>query len=103
MRRASLPLDRQCELAGLPKPWPEQYFALPRRWRFDWAWAEPKVAVEIDGGAFTQGRHTRGAGFVKDLEKMNAAVLAGWRVLRFTPSQVSDGTALNTIERLLKT
>ena len=78
-------------------PQPEHRFAPPRRWRFDLAFPDRKLAIEIEGGAFTRGRHTRGAGFVKDMEKYNAAVLLGWRVLRFTPDQVLDGTARATL------
>lgn len=97
-----LTLDRQCELVGLPKPTPEVRFAPPRRWRFDYAFQPQKVAVEIEGGAFTRGRHTRGTGFINDMEKYNTAVCLGWRVLRFTPSQVNDGTALGFLESVLK-
>jgi len=39
------------------------------------------LAVEVDGGTWTGGRHTRGAGFEADCEKLNAAVIAGFRVL----------------------
>jgi very-short-patch-repair endonuclease len=98
----SLPLDRQCEYVGLPVPTPELRFAPPRRWRFDFAFEPQKVAVEIEGGAFSRGRHTRGVGFVNDLEKYNHAVALGWKVLRVTPSQVKDGTALGFIENVLK-
>lgn len=72
----------------LTEPQREYVFAAPRKWRFDFAWVEDKAAVEIDGGAFVAGRHTRGAGFERDHEKMNAAQMAGWRVLRFTPSML---------------
>lgn len=66
-----------------------------RHWRFDWALPSHKVALEVEGGAFSRGRHTRGAGFVKDMEKYNAATLAGWKVLRVTPDQLlSDGPVL---------
>lgn len=94
----------QCLHSGLGRPVAEHRFAAPRRWRFDWAWPEEKIAVEIEGGVFTNAgsRHTRGAGFRADLEKYNAATVLGWRVLRFLPEHVSDGTALTTIERLLK-
>jgi very-short-patch-repair endonuclease len=102
MRRAVLAFDRQCELAKLPKPVAEWRFWSGRRHRFDWAWLPQRIAVEIEGGAFTRGRHTRGVGFVKDMEKYNAAALLGWRVLRFTPAQVNDGTALSVVERALK-
>jgi very-short-patch-repair endonuclease len=97
-----LSLDVQCELVGLPKPTPEVRFAPPRRWRFDYAFKPQMVAVEIEGGAFSRGRHTRGAGFIADMEKYNTAVALGWKVLRFTPSQVKDGTALGFIENVLK-
>jgi very-short-patch-repair endonuclease len=100
--RVSLPLDRQCELAGLPKPEPEFRFHPSRKWRFDFAFPAQSLAVEVDGGAFIAGRHTRGAGFVKDIEKMNTAVLMGWRVLRFTPQQVQSGEALTVLTEALK-
>ena len=96
-----LPLGRQCELLKLPAPTPEFRFAPPRRWRFDWAWPDRKLAVEVEGGVFTRGRHTRGVGFVKDMEKYNTATLLGWRVLRFTPSQIADGTAITAIPHAL--
>lgn len=53
-------------------------------WRFDIAITSNLIAVELDGGVFNQGRHTRGLGFISDMDKMNAATVNGWRVLRFT-------------------
>ena len=91
--RFSLAFDVQCKGLGLPSPQPEYYFAKPRRWRFDWAFPAQLIAVEQEGGVFNGGRHTRGAGYVKDMEKYNAAARLGWRVLRFTPKQVRDGQA----------
>lgn len=60
------------------------------------------VAVEIDGAVWTQGRHTRGSGYVKDMEKLNAAAELGWRVFRYTPQMVEDGTAIKQLKRVLK-
>jgi very-short-patch-repair endonuclease len=97
-----LPLERQMQLAGLPAPESEYRFHPSRRWRFDYAVPDKSVAIEVEGGAWISGRHTRGAGYVADLEKYNTATVMGWRVLRFTPQQISDGTALNLIEQLLK-
>lgn len=68
----------------LPEPVQEHRFHPPRRWRFDLAYPDLKIAVELEGGIWTMGRHTRGSGFVKDTEKYNQAVLDGWRVLRYT-------------------
>lgn len=98
----SLPLDRQCEMVGLPKPEPEYRFHPTRKWRADFCWPERRVMVEVDGGAFVGGRHTSGSGFVKDMEKQNAAALLGYRLFRFTPRQVQSGEALNVLTEALK-
>ena len=97
----SLPLPMQLRACGLPVPVGEYRFAPPRRWRFDYAWPDLKLAVEVDGGIWTRGRHTRGAGVLKDNEKLNTAVLNGWRVLRVTPTQVCDGSAITLIGQAL--
>jgi len=65
----------------------EHRFHPERRWRFDFADVQNKIAVEIDGGAFSGGRHTRGGGFVADCEKINAAIVLGWRVFRYARRQ----------------
>lgn len=70
-----------------------------RNWRFDLAWPAKMLAVEVDGGTFTGGRHTRGQGYEADTEKLNEAVLRGWRVLRVTKHQVEDGSAVAWVER----
>jgi very-short-patch-repair endonuclease len=71
-------------LTSAPAPQREYRFHPTRKWRFDFAWAAHRVAVEIDGGIFTGGGHNRGVQFARDAEKHNAAVLLGWRVLRYT-------------------
>lgn len=82
-------------------PETEYRFDPKRRWRFDFAWPEERLAVEIEGGVWSDGRHTRGNGFTKDCEKYNEATLAGWRVLRVTGEQIRDGSAVNWIMRAL--
>lgn len=84
------PLPRLCAAAGLPPLVPEHRFAPPRRWKFDFAMIAERIAVEIEGGSWSGGRHTRGDGFLKDMEKYNAAVLLGWRVLRYSPRQMGN-------------
>lgn len=59
------------------------------------------LLVEVDGGTWTSGRHTTGSGFARDAEKLNRATELGYRVLRFTPAMVDDGSALAQIERCL--
>lgn len=73
----------------------------PRRWKFDTAIIRYKIAIEIEGGVFTQGRHTRGAGAVDDMEKYNQATLQGWAILRFTPDQMQQVETYRIIERLV--
>lgn len=91
----------KCGAYCLP-PFEREYrFASPRRWRFDFAWPEKKLAVECEGGIWTRGRHTRGTGFIQDLEKYNMAVLLGWRVLRFDVAKVQTGEAIEITMRAL--
>jgi len=80
--------DRFWFAVGLPKPVSEFKFHPERRWRFDYAYPEKKIAIEIEGGIFTNGRHVRGKGFLNDLEKYNNAALLGWKLLRYTPSNI---------------
>lgn len=92
-------LELQCKAVGLPAPTPEHKFHPTRRWRIDFAWPEVKLAAEIEGGVFSGGRHVRGTGFLKDVEKYNELSIMGWSLLRFTPGQVKNGEAVLTIER----
>ena len=81
-------IKRWCERNGFPEPEFEVRFHPTRRWRFDIAWPTKMIALEIDGGIFIQGRHSRGAGILKDMEKKNAASALGWRVFLATPDTV---------------
>lgn len=87
--------------AKLPLPWAEYKFDAERKWRFDFAWPEKKIAAECEGGIWTKGRHTRGSGYLKDCEKYNAAAVQGWKVLRFPMDLVNDGTAIRTLKEAL--
>ena len=86
--------------AGLPAPEREYRFAPPRRWRFDLAYPAIRLAIEIEGGAWVRGRHTRPAGYAADCEKYNAAALLGWRVLRYTPEML--GQAVGDVTRAMR-
>lgn len=86
---------RTWRVYGIPEPELEHRFHPVRRWRFDYAWPDLRIALELEGGVWTRGRHTRGSGFVADLEKYNEAALGGWLLLRVTPRQLwSDAPAL---------
>lgn len=83
--------------AGLPDPVREHQFDADRQWRFDFAWPDVKLAVEVEGGIFSSGRHVRGAGFEADCYKYNRAVMLGWRVLRFTRKMIRTRTTVEQI------
>lgn len=81
----------------------EYKFCTGRRWRFDYANIEKKVAIEIEGGIWVNGRHTRGFGYLNDIDKYNMAVLLGWRLLRFTYDHFNNdriNDTINIIEQL---
>ena len=96
-----LQFAQQVRDAGLPEPVREMRFHDTRRWRFDFAWPAQMVAVEIEGGVWKRGRHTRGKGFIDDCEKLNQAVLLGWRVFRFPPDALDDNSAIELITEVL--
>lgn len=73
----------------------------PFRFDFCWPHDDVRLVVEVEGGTWTNGRHTRGSGFEKDCFKYNEASIAGWTVLRVTANQVRSGLALHWIERYL--
>jgi very-short-patch-repair endonuclease len=99
---AELALGWQARVTSLPEPVTEVPFDPVRRWRFDMARPAHKVAVEIEGGSWTNARHSRGSGFEADCEKYNAAALLGWIVLRVTPRMIDDGRALRLIEQAIE-
>jgi very-short-patch-repair endonuclease len=92
----------QCRLAGLPVPAREHRFWPGRRFAFDLAWPDRRLAVEIDGGVWTQGRHTRGKGYTRDCVKLAEAAIRGWSVIRVTTDQVTSGQAVEWVRRFLE-
>jgi len=84
----------------LKKPDREFRFHPVRRWRFDFAWPDKMLAVEIEGGIWNKGRHVHPQGFIKDCEKYNHAAAMGWTVLRFGPNEVKSKEAIQFIKRV---
>lgn len=95
-------LFNQIRLVGLPEP-EREFKAIPnRRFRFDFAWVEQKLLVEVQGGIYQyHPSHTSAGKIRRDCEKLNLAVLQGYRVLHFTPDMVQNGEAINMIEEAL--
>lgn len=91
-----------CMSLGLPEPISEYRFHPVRKWRIDWAWPEIKLAIELEGGVWTShSRHTRGSGFVKDMEKYNAMTELGWHLLRYEPSRIDYEQIKTVYSRLI--
>lgn len=85
-------------------------YAKPRRFKADFlvrhcgvSWCDvPSVLVEVQGGIYSRQAHGSVTGVLADLERGNAAAIAGYRVIRVTPQMVDDGTALQLIEKALE-
>lgn len=77
----------------------EHMFHYTRKWRFDYAIPDLKVAIEIDGGVWDYGRHNRPLGYINDMEKLNNAASMGWLVLRFTTHDRLMSSTLSLIKK----
>jgi hypothetical protein len=95
-----------CEEWKIEPPVREHRFHDSRKWRFDFAWVEMQLAVEIEGGTrmstgngYSKG-HAHPERFESDCMKYNAAAMMGWFVLRFTSDMVRDGRMLATLQML---
>lgn len=95
------PLVDLCEWARVAIPVPEYRFHEHRRWRFDYAWPLAMLACEIEGGLWSNGRHSRGKGAIADLEKYSEAAILGWRLIYATPQELENGVALDRVVRAL--
>ena len=72
-----------------------------RRWRFDYAILSHKIALEVEGGVFTGGRHTRSKGFLGDMEKYNEAARLGWTVVRVIPAELYTRKTVQLLRDLI--
>ena len=72
-----------------------------RKWKADFHLIDKKILVEVEGGIWTSGRHTRGKGYLGDMEKYNAATMMGFQVIRFSTDQVKSGHAVQQIEKMV--
>lgn len=94
-------IDVFCQVARKEigvEPVKEYQFHAQRKWRFDYAFVEAKVALEVEGGVHTGGRHIRPKGFLGDMEKYNTAATLGWRLLRTTPDGLLSRDTLEMIK-----
>jgi len=72
-----------------------------RKWSADFHIIGKKILVEVEGGIWSGGRHTRGKGYIGDMEKYNSATMMGYQVIRFSTEQVKSGLAIKQIEKMV--
>lgn len=82
-------------------PVKEHIFHPVRKWRFDYAFPDAKIALEVEGGVYTGGRHIRPKGFLGDVDKYNAASVMGWRVLRVVPDKLRTFATVEMIKEAM--
>jgi len=78
---------------AVKRPEQEYKFHRDRDWRFDLAWPRIMIAIEGEGGIFQKKpSHSSISGILRDIEKYNAATMAGWTVLRIHRGMIDDGS-----------
>lgn len=73
-------IDLVAEYKGIPN----------RRFRFDYAHPESKVAIELNGGTWAKMGHSSGTGIKRDYEKLNLATAIGWRVFQLSSDMIDQ-------------
>lgn len=93
------PIPGLLEASGVPRPVTEFKFHAKRKWQFDYAWPEQKIALEKEGGVFGKGKccplcgrrspgaHSSVTGISRDIDKYNEAQMLGWIVIRVLPNE----------------
>lgn len=76
----------------------EYQFNPERKFRFDIAFPEHRLAIEYEGIFSNKSRHTTSTGYTNDAEKYNLAQASGWRVLRYTAMNIKN--AMNDLRSL---
>lgn len=98
-------------LLGGPELEKEVRFDPDRQWRADYVFevtvaddngnlSRQKYLVELDGGVWTKGRHTRGSGYIEDCFKLNSAALHGYRVIRIATGMANTAYLQQIIDWL---
>lgn len=92
----------QLEEAKLTDGMEQEYIFHPEvNWRFDFCWPERLVALEVQGGVFTGGRHARPSGMIEDMRKFSEAAILGWRLILVSALEIRNGDALDRVKRAL--
>lgn len=92
----------QIKAEGLPMPEREWRFHPTRKWRFDFSYPDRKIGIEVQGGIYVRGAHSRGTGLERDYEKLNTAQMLGWTVFQFSRKMIENGEATKIIKHFMK-
>ena len=92
---------KRLQEAGLPAPIAEYKFWPGRKFAFDYAWPEFRVALEVEGGVFTRQAHGSISGVLRDMEKYSEAAARGWRIIRCLPRDLLSSRTLDYLTRAL--
>jgi very-short-patch-repair endonuclease len=87
---------------GLPEPEREWRFHPTRKWRLDFAYPEKRIGIEVQGGIYVRGAHSRGTGLERDYEKLNTAQMLGWTVFQFSRKMIESSEAIEMIREALE-
>jgi hypothetical protein len=94
-----------CREFKLPEPVAEFQFAadIKRRWRIDYYFeqGEKKIALEVEGGVWIRGRHTRPKGFIADMEKYNEMTRRGIGLVRVQPKDLLKISTMRLLQAAL--
>jgi len=95
---------QMCQQFGVPAPKLEYIFAPGRKFRFDYAIPEYKLAIETEGGIWQKGGtgHSHPTGIVRDMEKYTLAATLGWRVIRVQPKDLLKMDTINAIKKAME-
>lgn len=95
-------LALQIKALGLPEPVREYRAIKGRKFRFDFAWLDHRLLVEVNGGTYTRGAHSTGQGIARDYEKIRLGQDCGWKVYPFDGKAIKSGEAVETIRKALE-
>lgn len=91
---------RDCQLLDGCKP--QHKFHPHRKWLIDFAWPRYRIALEVNGGTYSRGRHSRGTGQRNDYEKWSEASILGWLVILVDSKDVNRKVHIDRIQRAME-
>lgn len=91
--KTSSPLETKFEILWTNLGGPDlirEYPVCPgRKFRFDFAIPQKRIAIEVEGGTWVKSGHSSGKGIERDCVKGNLATQYGWRVFRLTAQMIA--------------